>query len=135
MIVNGHYDFSFRNSINNPDLVKGDRYYSKQLIQLVQNLNSNTRIGTYGWVLGPMYETKAEIQNMINHGVHAVGMSTIPEVVMAHNLEIDILVLALMSNYGVGLTKEPLTHDIVLENSKKYNKNFKLLLMEIISEI
>ena len=135
MVVNGHYDFSFRNSIDNPDLVAGNNYYNEKLIKLARSLNQSVRVGTYGWVLGPMYETNAEIQNMISHGVNAVGMSTVPEVVMAHNLGVDILVLALMSNYGVGLTKEPLSHEIVLENSKKYNKNFKLLLMAIISEI
>ena len=82
-----------------------------------------------------MYETKAEIINMKNHGVNAVGMSTIPEILMAHQLGSNILALALMSNYAVGLTSDTLTHDIVLKNSIKQNQNFQLLLIKIITKI
>ena len=72
---------------------------------------------------------------MSTHGVQAVGMSTIPEVIMAHKLGVNILVLALMSNYAVGLTHDQLTHETVLINSKKYNQNFQLLLISILSKI
>ena len=54
---------------------------------------------------------------------------------MAHKLELDVLVLSLMSNYAIGLTNDDLNHQIVLDNSVKYNKNFKLLLLSILSEI
>ena len=135
MIINGHYDFTFRFNSDDPTLLEGEEYYNQSLITLALKINPELRIGKYGWVLGPMYETKAEIQNMKNHGVDAVGMSTIPEVLMAHHLKINILVLALMSNYAVGLTKDELTHEIVLKNSVKYNKRFELLLIDIISKI
>ena len=62
-------------------------------------------------------------------------MSTVPEILMAHKLELDVLVLSLMSNYAIGLTNDDLNHQIVLDNSVKYNKNFKLLLLSILSEI
>ncbi len=135
MIINGHYDFTFRSNSDNPKLVEGECYYNQNLIELALKINSQLRVGNYGWVLGPMYETKAEISNMKNQGVDAVGMSTIPEVLMAYNLKINILVLALMSNYAVGLTMDELTHEVVLENSIKYNKKFELLLIDIISQI
>ena len=135
MIINGHYDFTFRSNSDNPKLVEGECYYNQNLIELALKINSQLRVGNYGWVLGPMYETKAEITNMKNQGVDAVGMSTIPEVLMAHNLKINILALALMSNYAVGLTMDELTHEVVLENSIKYNKKFELLLIDIISQI
>ncbi len=135
MIINGHYDFTFRSNSDNPKLVEGECYYNQNLIELALKINSQLRVGNYGWVLGPMYETKAEISNMKNQGVDAVGMSTIPEVLMAYNLKINILVLALMSNYAVGLTMDELTHELVLENSIKYNKKFELLLIDIISQI
>lgn len=135
MIINGHYDFTFRSNSDNPKLVDGECYYNQNLIELALKINSQLRVGNYGWVLGPMYETKAEISNMKNQGVDAVGMSTIPEVLMAYNLKINILVLALMSNYAVGLTMDELTHEVVLENSIKYNKKFELLLIDIISQI
>ena len=135
MIIDGHYDFTFRNNVQNPRLCKGNNYYNQELIDLVLKIDTKVKLGKYGWVLGPTYETKAEIINMKDHGVNAVGMSTIPEVLMAHKLEINILVLALMSNYAVGLTTDELTHKKVLENSIKHNQKFKLLLTNIISEI
>ena len=55
-----------------------------------------------------------------------------PSFFLAHD---NILVLALMSNYAVGLTMDELTHEVVLENSIKYNKKFELLLIDIISQI
>ena len=58
--------------------------------------------------------------------VNSVGMSTIPEVIMASRLNVDLLVLSLMSNYAVGLTTDDLTHEKVLENSIKYNKHHLL---------
>ena len=135
MIVNGHYDFTYRDSSKNPELVNGPNYYCEHLIQKALKIKPDLRIGNYGWVLGPMYETKAEIDNMKKHGVNSVGMSTVPEILMAHKLELDILVLSLMSNYAIGLTNDDLNHQIVLDNSVKYNKNFKLLLLSILSEI
>ncbi len=135
MIIKGHYDFTFRNNTKDPQLISGNDYYNQQLIDLTIKNYPKVKLGTYGWVLGPMYETKAEILNMKNHGVNAVGMSTVPEILMAYQLKINILALALMSNYAVGLTNDTLTHDIVLKNSIKHNQNFQLLLIKIIAEI
>ena len=135
MIIDGHYDFTFRKNTKDPILVEGNDYYNNSLINLTINNNPKVRLGKYGWVLGPMYETKSEILNMKEQGVNAVGMSTIPEVLMAKKLKIKILALALMSNYAVGLTSDNLNHNIVLKNSIKYNQNFELLLIKIISEI
>lgn len=135
MVIKGHYDFTFKKSIQNPKLCQGNHYYNQELIELVLAVDSNIKLGNYGWVLGPMYETKAEIINMQNTGVDAVGMSTVPEILMAHKLKINILGLALMSNYAVGLTNDDLTHETVLQNSIKHNQKFQSLLTKIISKI
>ncbi len=135
MIVSGHYDFTFKNGAQNPEIIMGNKYYNNDLIKQAFSINANLRIGNYGWVLGPMYETISEIDNMKQHGVNAVGMSTVPEVIMAHKLQIDLIVLSLMSNYAVGLTDDQLNHQTVLDNSVKYNENFKLLLISILSNI
>jgi len=135
MVVNGHYDFTFRNTSNNPNLENGEKFYNPELINLSLSINKTLKLGNYGWVLGPSYETKAEIQDMKSHGVNAVGMSTVPEVIMASSLKMETLVLSLMSNYAVGLTNDTLNHDIVLSNSIKYNENFKLLIISILNHI
>ena len=135
MVVSGHYDFTFKNGVKNPEIINGSKYYNDGLIKKALSIKSDLRVGNYGWVLGPMYETKAEIDNMKKHGVNSVGMSTVPEVIMANRLEIDTLVLSLMSNYAIGLTNDKLNHQTVLDNSIKYNENFKLLLISILSNI
>ena len=135
MVVSGHYDFTFKNNSKNPELVTGNKYYNDDLIKMAISIKPDLRVGNYGWVLGPMYETISEIDNMKTHGVNAVGMSTIPEVIMAHSLQVDLLVLSLMSNYAIGLTDDQLSHQTVLDNSIKYNENFKLLLISILSNI
>jgi purine-nucleoside phosphorylase len=135
MIVNGHYDFTFRYTSNNPKLENRNKFYDLDLINLSLSINENLKLGSYGWVLGPSYETKAEIQDMKSNGVDAVGMSTVPEVMMASSLKMETLVLSLMSNYAVGLTNDTLNHDIVLSNSIKYNENFKLLIISILNHI
>ena len=135
MLINGHFDFTFRNSKLNPTLIKDEKIYNKKLINIAKKIKHKTRIGYYGWVLGPMYETKAEIYNTNNCGVNAVGMSTIPELLTAKKYKIPAIAIALMSNYAVGLTNENLTHNTVLENSSKYNDNFKLFLIKLISQI
>tara|TARA_X000001036_G_scaffold89582_2_gene81923 strand:+ start:5677 stop:6444 length:768 start_codon:yes stop_codon:yes gene_type:complete len=135
MIVSGHYDFTFKNNSQNPEVIKGNKFYSESLILQALKINPKLRQGNYGWVLGPMYETRSEIKNMKNHGVNAVGMSTVPEVIMSKKLNLNLLVLSLMSNYAIGLTNDNLDHQTVLDNSIKYNQNFKLLLIELLSKI
>ena len=135
MVINGHADFTFRNIKSNPKINKNKKIYNKNLINTALSLDSNVKIGNYGWVIGPMYETKSEIKNMIKCNISAVGMSTVPELLMAGKIKINILGLALMSNYGVGLTDEDLTHSTVLKNSEKYNEKFKSFLIKLISRI
>ena len=129
------YDFTFKNNSQNPEVIKGNKFYSESLILQALKINPKLRQGNYGWVLGPMYETRSEIKNMKNHGVNAVGMSTVPEVIMSKKLNLNLLVLSLMSNYAIGLTNDNLDHQTVLDNSIKYNQNFKLLLIELLSKI
>lgn len=135
MIINGHFDFTFRNSKLNPIIVNDEKIYNKNLINIATKIEPKIRLGYYGWVLGPMYETKAEIKNMIDCGVDAVGMSTIPELLAVKKYNISAIAIALMSNYAVGLTEDDLTHDTVLENSSKYNDYFKSFLIKLISQI
>lgn len=73
------------------------------------------REGVYAGVLGPSYETAAEIGFLREIGAHAVGMSTVAEVVAAAELELPVVGISLLTNYATGLTAEPLHHDEVTE--------------------
>jgi purine-nucleoside phosphorylase len=71
--------------------------------------------GVYASVLGPSYETAAEIGFLRKIGAKAVGMSTVAEVVTAAELGLPVVGISLLTNYATGLTAEPLYHDEVTE--------------------
>ena len=71
--------------------------------------------GTYVCTEGPRFETKAEIEMYGELGGDVVGMTNVPEVVLARELDIPYAAVALVTNYGAGISKSPLTHEEVLE--------------------
>lgn len=73
------------------------------------------REGVYAGVLGPSYETAAEIGFLRTIGAQAVGMSTVAEVVCAAELGLPVVGISLLTNYATGLSAEPLHHDEVTE--------------------
>ena len=125
MLVNKFIDFSFIDS-NKP----------KQYI-MDQSLDDNLNIhkGTYTYTIGPTYETKAEIQEIINLGGHAVGMSTFPEYLMCIKLNIKPIIISCLTNYGAGLINEEIKHEDVLLNANKFKKRFNALILKIIQNI
>ena len=136
MIIDSHIDMTFRDG---PDVINkkiGDEYYNSKLISLaidcMNEMNMPIRKGTYGWTLGPTYETPAEVQFLQKHGISAVGMSTVPEIERAHELKINLLSLACLTNYAVGISLHPLTHEEVVEQANKSGKIFTKLLNQIL---
>ena len=71
--------------------------------------------GVYACLPGPSYETPAEIKMLRTLGADVVGMSTVPEAIVARHSDIEVLALALVSNAAAGVVGTPITHEEVLE--------------------
>jgi purine-nucleoside phosphorylase len=70
--------------------------------------------GVYAWLLGPQFETPAEIRMLQRLGADAVGMSTVPETILARHAGLRVLALSLITNMGCGLAAESLSHQQTL---------------------
>ncbi|MBC8213870.1 MAG: purine-nucleoside phosphorylase [Candidatus Marinimicrobia bacterium] len=139
MIINGLLDYTFRKSGENPKIMSEIFCFNENLIKSTKSIakqnNITIREGVYCWTLGPSYETPAEIQEIIQLGGDAVGMSTVPEIEIAHKLGLNILGISCLTNYGAGLSDQPLTHSEVLETSERVKDSFAYLLLGILKEI
>ena len=91
--------------------------------------------GVYVWCLGPQFETPAEIRMCVQVGGRAVGMSTVPETILARRAGLKVLALSLMTNMAAGLSEEDLTHAHTLETAGRVAETATRLLSDVIQEI
>ena len=139
MIIDSHIDATFRNSPDTPVKILGDDYYNPSLIKIAETsmkeLGISPKSGTYGWTLGPTYETPSEVKMLRAWDVSAVGMSTVPEIQRAHELELNLLSLACLTNYAVGISKTPLSHGEVVTKANESSLLFSKLVISILRKI
>ncbi len=146
MVITDHINLSGSNPLigKNLDLF-GPRFpdmssaYDKSLIESIlkvsSKLNLNMKQGVYVMMSGPTYETPAEIRMVRTLGGDAVGMSTVPEVIIAHHCGIKVLGISCMTNMAAGILDQPLNHEEVIETSNKVKNNFISLMKNLIKEI
>jgi purine-nucleoside phosphorylase len=89
--------------------------------------------GVYAWVLGPQFETPAEIRMFRQLGAHAVGMSTVPETILARHAGMKVLAFSLLTNMGCGLAQEQLSHAHTLEVARNSSDHAVRLLAAVIA--
>ncbi len=104
----------------------------RQIRKAARSVDVKCFEGVYASVLGPTYETPAEIQALKRLGADAVGMSTVPEVLAARQKGLRVLAVATITNRAAGLSRRPLSHEGVLAIGKEAAEGLSRLLEAII---
>lgn len=91
--------------------------------------------GVYAWFLGPQFETPAEIRMARLLGADAVGMSTVPETILARYLGLRVLALSFITNLGAGMSAENLSHAHTLSQAQEGSAKASRLLADIIAQL
>jgi len=140
VIIRDHINLMGDNPlIGGPEFIDMTDAYSKRLSSMVEDagkeLGLNLKKGVYLAMSGPSYETPAEIRMVSIMGADIVGMSTVPEVIMANSLSIEVVGLSMITNMAAGITGEPLSHEEVIATSEKARGKFKELVRNIVVRI
>ncbi len=119
-----------------PDLVGA---YDPELCEQVRAAAIEQRIelreGVYAGILGPSFETPAEIRMAYRLGADAVGMSTVPEVIMARAMGVRCFGVSCITNYGAGINPVPLSHIEVIETTDRIAATFQSLVMTALTRV
>jgi purine-nucleoside phosphorylase len=107
----------------------------KTALECAAQLGITLRQGVYCWMPGPSYETPAEIRMVRTLGADAVGMSTVPETIVARHCGMEVLGLSCITNMAAGILDRPLSHEEVMEAGEKVQKTFRALLDAIVAAI
>ncbi len=141
MQLTDHINFMGENPLRGPTPPGGDRFvslthtYSPELSALLTQAAKRTRIklqrGVYVAVSGPSYETPAEIRAFARLGADAVGMSTVPEAIVARQCDVNVAALSCITNLAAGLGgARELSHTEVLDEAKRGETRTVKLLTE-----
>jgi purine-nucleoside phosphorylase len=145
MLIDDHINLLWRNPLIGPVQPGAERFpdmsrpYDAGLQELAERCARAERVrlvrGVYLGALGPSYETRAEIGMFRRLGADAVGMSTIPEVLVARAAGIRVLGISLISNPAADLAGAPLNHAEVIEAGRLASGDFSRLLRRILREL
>jgi purine-nucleoside phosphorylase len=142
MVITDHVNLSWRNPLVGP-LVPGDtrfpdmsQPYDEGLQRRLHDAASRARVklerGVYGCLLGPAYETPAEVRMLERLGIDAVGMSTVPEVIVARALGMRCVAVSCITNKAAGISPVPIAHEDVLAVTAQAAQRFERLVTEFV---
>src|SRR3954451_19907519 len=146
MVLSDHVNLMGVNPLRGPNDERfGPRFpdmsavYSHELQELViheaKAIGVEVRRGIYGGLSGPSYETPAEIHLLRALGADAVGMSTVPEAIVARHMGVEVLGISCITNMAAGISDEPINHEEVMATGDRVRETFAELLRRVISAI
>ena len=146
MLISDHLNLTGRNPlVGHNDNALGVRFpdmseaYSRRLRQLAKDtaaeLGFSVQEGVYAGLLGPNYETPAEIRMLRAIGADAVGMSTVSEVIVARHSGIEVLGISCISNMAAGILDQPLSHEEVMETTELVKGQFISLVLNVLPKM
>jgi purine-nucleoside phosphorylase len=119
-----------------PDMTRAyDRDYREIAREEALKLNISLHEGVYAALLGPSYETPAEIEYLRRIGADLVGMSTVAEVIAARHLEMKVLAISCVTNMAAGILDQPLSHAEVMETGERVKTIFESLLRAVLPRL
>lgn len=119
-----------------PDMTQAyHKRYREMAAQEAKRLGIALHEGVYAGLLGPSYETPAEIRFLKTIGADLVGMSTVPGVIVARHMGMRVLAISLVTNMGAGIFGQEINHAEVMETGKRVRADFVSLLRAVIPRI
>ncbi len=103
--------------------------------QVAAKLSIRLKSGVYAGLLGPQYETPSEVRMLRGLGADLVGMSTVPEAIVARHMGAKVLGMSCVSNLAAGMSGQPLSHEEVTETANRVRATFIKLLDGIMAEL
>jgi purine-nucleoside phosphorylase len=145
MVISDHLNLMSVNPLRGPNDERfGPRFpdmsavWSRELQELAteeaRSLGITTRRGIYAALAGPSYETPAEIHMLRAFGADAVGMSTVPEAIVARHMGLRVLGLSCITNMAAGISEAPINHEEVIETGQRVKETFTQLLRGVIAK-
>jgi purine-nucleoside phosphorylase len=137
-LISDHLNLTGTNPLIGPHDNRGPRFldlsevYDKELRALAHSVDDDLKEGVYAGLIGPTYETPAEVRMLRTLGASLVGMSTVLEAIAAHYLGARVLGISIVTNLAAGVSPQPLSHDEVAEVGRRAAARLERLLSGVI---
>ena len=141
MVINDHLSFFAESVLRGknedefgvrfPDMSEVyDKQEREKMKTIIEKYTGNSLEGVYAYMKGPAYETPAEIRALRALGADAVGMSTVPEAVVARHSGMKVVAVSCITNMAAGVTNKKLSHEEVKETADRVKGQFKEIIKE-----
>ncbi|TCP69914.1 purine-nucleoside phosphorylase [Baia soyae] len=146
MLITDHINMTGSNPLIGPNFAElGPRFpdmstaYTPELVEVAKRVAADQGVtvqqGVYAGISGPTYMTPAELIMLRNMGGDAIGMSTVPEVIVARHAGMKVLGITCITDMAIGEALEPLTHEQVVEVANRTKPIFMNLVQGILKEV